>query len=208
MRFVIKQFTMFGRAKIGSKTGQYPRGDPRGCTAKLLDFSGLVGFCPPFRPPVTPELIQTDHLRPPPPKSRNPLPRPALRDGVTGWRGACDPLPLSCTKIDRLLHPNILVWESQTLGAHSPHTAPCNLGGTCALPAPPSPHTTHHRPHSGVVMRSAPCPMERTPRRTSPLAAALAVELLPAPAQTAAALDRERSRFGSAGWCTGDSRCA
>ena len=56
---------------------------------------------------------------------------------------------------DRLLHPNILVWESRTLGAHSPHTASRRLGGACTLPAHPSPHTTHHRPRSGVVMRSA-----------------------------------------------------
>ncbi len=203
MRFVIKQFTMFGRAKIGSKTGQYPRGAPRGCTSELLDFSGLAGFPAPFRPPVTPELIQTDHFRTPSPKARNPLCRPALRDGVTGWRGACAPLPLSSTKIDRLLglhdhfrtpspkarNPlcrpalrdgvtgwrgacaplplsstkidrllglHILLREEQPLGAYSPHTVPCNLGGACALPALPSPHTTRHRPYSGVVMR--PCP--------------------------------------------------
>lgn len=140
---------MFGRAKIGSKTGQYPRGDPRGCTSELLDFSGLAGFCPPFRPPVTPELIQTDHLRPPPPKARNSLCRPALRDGVTGWRGACDPLPLSCTQIDRLLHPNILVWESLTLEAHSPHTAPCILDGIV-------PHQHCHRRTQRITGRTAP----------------------------------------------------
>ena len=156
MRFVIKQFTMFGRAKIGSKTGQYPRGAPRGCTSELLDFSGLAGFPAPFRPPVTPELIQTDHFRTPSPKARNPLCRPALRDGVAGWRGACAPLPLSSTKIDRLLGLHILLREEQPLGAYSPHTVPCNLGGACALPALPSPHTTRHRPYSGVVMR--PCP--------------------------------------------------
>lgn len=188
--------------------GQYPRGDPRGYTSEPLDFSGLAGFSPPFRPPLTPELIQTDHLRPPPPKARKPLRRPALRDGVTGGRGACDPLPLSSTKIDRLLRLHILVLEGRTLGAHSPHTAPCNLGGACALLAPPSPHTTHPRPRNGVVMHSAPCQVERTPHRTSPPVAAPAVELLPAPAQTSAAHGTGRWRFGSAGWCSGDNRCA
>ena len=168
--------------KSAQKGAQYLRGDPRGCTSELLDFSGLAGFPPPFWPPVTPELIQTDHLRPPPPKARNPLCRPALRDGVTGWRGACAPLPLSCTQIDRSFHLNILLWVSRTLGAHSPHTAPCNLDGVCTLPASSSPHTAHHRPHSGVVMHSALCQVERTPRRTS----LLAVELLSVPAQTTA----------------------
>ena len=82
-------------AEIGSKRGRYPRGDPRGCTSE----SGLAGFPPPFRPPLTPELTKTDHLSPPLPKARNPLDCPALRDGVTSWRGACGPLPL-------ILHSN------------------------------------------------------------------------------------------------------
>ena len=159
---------MFGRAKIGSKRDKYPRGDPRGYTSEPLDFSVLAGFPAPFRPPVTPKLIQTDHLSPPPPKARNPLCRPALRDGVTGGRVACDPLPLSCTKIDRLLHPNILVWESRTLGAHSPHTVPCNLGGACALPAPSSPHTTYHRPlHGGTLLSRTPTVAGRNTRQYS-----------------------------------------
>lgn len=159
---------MFGRAKIGSKTGQYPRGDPRGCTSELLDFSGLAGFPAPFRPPVTPELIQTDHLRPPSPKARNPLCRPVLRDGVTGGRVACDPLPLSFTKIDLLLRPHFWVREERTLWAHSPHTASRRLGGACTLPALPSPHTTHHRPlHRGTLLSRAPTVAGRNTRQYS-----------------------------------------
>ena len=58
-----------------------------------------------FRPPVTPEVSQTDHLRSPPFKSRNPLSRPALRGGVIWPGSACDPRPLSCTFFD----PSVLV---------------------------------------------------------------------------------------------------
>ena len=57
-----------------------------------------------FRPPVTPEVSQTDHLRSPPFKSRNPLSRPALRGGVIWPGSACDPRPLSCTKIVPSVH--------------------------------------------------------------------------------------------------------
>ena len=57
-----------------------------------------------FRPPVTPEVSQTDHLRSPPFKSRNPLSRPALRGGVIWPGSACAPRPLSCTKIVPSVH--------------------------------------------------------------------------------------------------------
>lgn len=79
------------------------------CIFRPFKFSGLAGFLPPFRPPVTPELTKTDHLRLPPPKACSPLPRPALWDGVAGRRGACDLLPLSCTQIDRLVHLHVLL---------------------------------------------------------------------------------------------------
>ena len=73
---------------------------------------------------------------------------------------------------------------------------------------PPNFFAASEMRRSGVVMRSALCQVERTQHQTSPPAPAPAVELLPVPVQTTAARDRERLRFGSAGWCTGDSRCA
>ena len=57
-----------------------------------------------FRPPLTPEVSQTDHLRAPLFKSRNPLSRPALRGGVIWPGSACDPRLLSCTKIVPSVH--------------------------------------------------------------------------------------------------------
>lgn len=60
-------------------------------------------------------------------------------------------------------------------------------------------------PRSGVVMRSAPCQVERTPRRTSLPDAALAVELRPVPVQTTAAHRSGQLHFESTGWCSGDS---
>lgn len=193
--------------KSAQKRANIPEVTPAGAPLNSLISAGLRDFS---SIPATSDA-RIDPNRPsktPPLKVRNPLRRPALRDGVTGRRDACDPLPLSSTKIDRLLRLHILVLEGRTLGAHSPHTAPCNLGGACALLAPPSPHTTHPRPRNGVVMHSAPCQVERTPHRTSPPVAAPAVELLPAPAQTSAAHGTGRWRFGSAGWCSGDNRCA
>ena len=57
-----------------------------------------------FRPPLTPEVSQTDHLRAPLFKSRNPLSRPALRGGVIWPGSACDPRPLYRTKIVPPVH--------------------------------------------------------------------------------------------------------
>ena len=130
-----------------------------------------------------------------------PHSRPALWDGV----GQGDYTLLSRTQIDRLLRLYSLLWEERTLRAHSLHTTSRRSGGACALPVLPSPHTTAHRPRSGVVMRSAPCQVERTPRRTSLPDAALAVELRPVPVQTTAAHRSGQLHFESTGWCSGDS---
>ena len=92
---------------------------------------------------MTPELTKTDHLRLPPPKARNPLPRTALRDGVTGRKDACAPLLLSSTKIGRLLRLHTLLREERTLGAHSLHTVSYSLGGM-------SPTGTAIAAHSGA----------------------------------------------------------